>query len=199
MTKLIFDLDGVIITYEKNFAEKYSAEFGVDIGKIYEFFANDYYDCAIGRSALREKIEQYVPLWGWQGDADSLIRYWFDCQSTVDSGLLDLIGLARRSGHECYVASDQDTARSAYVRRLVDFDGAFDGAFFSCDLGATKTETVFFERMLGKLGCAPGEAHFWDDNPKNISTARQASMKAEVYTTYDDFRPAFSDRFVSAS
>ena len=198
MTKLIFDLDGVIITYEMNFAEKYSAEFGVDVGKMYDFFANDYYDCAIGRSALRDKIEKYVPLWGWPGDADSLIGYWFDCQNTVDTGLLDLIGSARRSGHECYVASDQDATRSAYIRSLVDLDGAFDGSFFSCDLGATKTEAAFFERMLGELGCAPTDVYFWDDNPKNVTTARQAKISAELYTAYDDFRPAFTDRFVSA-
>ena len=130
MTKLIFDLDGVIITYEKNFAERYSAEFGVEVGKIYDFFVNDYYDCAVGRSALRDKIERYVPLWGWPGNAEALIRYWFDSQSTVDTGLLNLIGSARRSGHECYVASDQDATRSAYVRSLVDIDGSFDGSFF---------------------------------------------------------------------
>ena len=199
MAKLIFDLDGVIITYEKNFAEAYSAEFGVDVSKIYDFFTYDYHDCAIGRSALPDKIEKYVRLWGWPGDTDSLIRYWFDAQSTVDAGMLDLIGSARQYGHECYVASDQDATRSAYVRSLVDFDGAFDGSFFSCDVGATKTEVIFFERMLGELGCAPGDVYFWDDNPKNVATARQASIKAEVYTAYNDFRPAFSDRFLSVS
>lgn len=199
MSKLIFDLDGVIITYEKNFAEAYSAEFGVDVAKIYQFFANDYYECAIGRSALRDKIERYVSLWGWPGDADSIIRYWFDSQSTVDTRLLDLIGSARRSGHECYVASDQDVTRSTYVRRLVNLDGAFDGSFFSCDVGATKTEVAFFERVLGELSCIPGDVYFWDDNPKNVAVARQAGIRAEVYTAYDDFQPAFSGRFVSAS
>jgi putative hydrolase of the HAD superfamily len=170
MAKLIFDLDGVIITYEKNFAEAYAAEFGVDVANIYYFFANDYHDCAIGRSALRDKIEKYVSLWGWRGDAESLIRYWFDSQSTVDTRLLDLIAAARRSGHECYVASDQDATRSAYVRRLVDLDRAFDGSFFSCDVGATKADGAFFECVLRQLGCVPG----------------------------DDFEPAFSSRFVSA-
>lgn len=199
MTKLVFDLDGVIITYEKNFAESYSADFGIDISKISDFFANDYLDCATGRSVLRDKIERYVSLWGWPGDADSLIRYWFDSQSTVDTGILDLIGLARRSGHECYVASDQDATRSAYVRSLIDLDGAFNGSFFSCDLGTTKTQAAFFERVLGELRCAPGDIYFWDDNPKNVTTARQAGIKAEVYTGYHNFQPAFSERFISAS
>ena len=197
MTKLIFDIDGVIITYEKNFAEVYSSEFGLDISEIYEFFSNDYYDCAIGRSALRDRIERYVSRWGWPGDADSLIQYWFDSQSTVDIRLLDLIGTARQSGHKCYVASDQDTTRSAYVRSLVNIDATFDGSFFSCDLGVTKTEVAFFERILGELGCAPKDLHFWDDNPKNVFVARQAGISADLYTSYDEFRSAFCSQYVS--
>jgi putative hydrolase of the HAD superfamily len=199
MTKLIFDLDGVIITYEKNFAERYSAEFGVEVGKIYDFFATDYHECAVGRSALRDKIKKYIPLWEWPDDADSLIRYWFDSQSTVDTRILDLIGSARRSGHQCYVASDQDVTRSAFVRSLIDLDAAFDGSFFSCDVGATKTEPAFFERVLDEFGRVDDDVYFWDDNSKNVATARQAGIKAEVYTAYDDFRPAFFSRFVSAS
>jgi len=196
MNKLIFDLDGVIITYKKNFAEAYATEFGVDVANIYYFFANDYPDCAIGRSSLRDKIEKYIPAWEWQGDAESLIRYWFDSQSTVDTRLLDLIESARRSGHECYVASDQDSTRSAYVRRLVDFDRAFDGYFFSCDVGATKAEGAFFEYVMDQLGCGPSDVYFWDDNPKNVATARQTGITAEVYTKYDEFEPMFSGRFV---
>lgn len=196
MTKLIFDIDGVIIIYKKNFAEAYSAEFGIDIAKIYEFFAKDYHDCAIGRSDLRDKIERYVSLWEWPGDAESLIQYWFDSQSVVDTRLLDLIGLARDSGHKCYVASDQDTTRSAYVRRLVNVDSTFDGSFFSCDLGVTKTEAAFYEQVLAEIGCVPGEVYFWDDNPKNVAAARQAGLLAEVYTSYDDFRMKFSNQFV---
>jgi putative hydrolase of the HAD superfamily len=197
MTILIFDLDGVIITYKRNFAETYSAEFGVDITKIYEFFANDYHDCAIGQASLRDKIEKYVSLWGWPGNAESLIQYWFDSQSEVDIRLLDIISSARQSGHKCYVASDQDATRSEYVRKLVNIDVAFDGSFFSCDLGSTKTEAAFFERVLGELGCAPADVHFWDDNPKNVAAAKQAGIRAEVYNSFDDFRLAFSSQFVS--
>jgi putative hydrolase of the HAD superfamily len=197
MTKLIFDIDGVIITYTKNFAEKYSSEFGIDIARINAFFVNDYYDCAIGRSDLHDKIERYISQWRWPGDAESLIQYWFDAQSTVDTRLLDLIGSARRSGHQCYVASDQDAIRSAYVRNLVDVDSSFDGSFFSCELGATKTEAAFFERVLGELGCVPQDVYFWDDNPKNVVAARQTGIMAEVYKSYDNFRLAFSNQFVS--
>ena len=199
MKMLVFDLDGVIITYKKNFAETYSAEFGVELGKIYEFFTNDYRDCAVGRSNLRSTIKEYVSLWAWPGDVDSLIQYWFKCQSTVDTRLLKLIESARRSGHMCYVASDQDNIRSEYVRTLVDFESEFDGHFFSCDVGATKTENEFFEHVILKLGCPPANVHFWDDNPKNVATAQQSGLQAEVYTSYDNFQPAFRSRFVSTT
>jgi putative hydrolase of the HAD superfamily len=197
MTKLIFDLDGVVITYEKNFAEAYSAEFGVDTAKIYEFFSNDYYACAIGQASLRDKIEKYIPLWEWQGDAESLIQYWFEKQSKVDTRLLDLIDSARQSGHKCYVASDQDETRSAYVRKLVNVDDAFDGSFFSCDMGITKTEVAFFERMLAELGNTLGDVYFWDDNPKNVKVAKHVGIRAEVYNSFEEFQPMFSSQFIS--
>jgi putative hydrolase of the HAD superfamily len=197
MTKLIFDLDGVIITYEKNFAETYSAEFGVGVEKIYDFFSTDYRACAIGQATLRAAMEKYVALWSWPDDTDSLIKYWFDCQSTVDANILGLIGSAREAGYACYVASDQDAMRSSYVRELIDFDHTFDGRFFSCDLGTTKTDTAFFERMLGELGCAPHEAYFWDDNAKNVTTAQSVGINAEIYRDYTGFEQSFVDRFAA--
>lgn len=195
MSNLIFDLDGVIITYDRNFAETYSAEFGVPVAEIYRFFSDDYRDCAIGRSALPERLGKYIPAWGWSGDADSLIQYWFDCQSTVDTRLVNLIRSAGSAGHECYVASDQDLMRSSYIRKLVDLDSIFSGCFFSCDLGATKAEPAFFEKVLDSLGCPPGDVCFWDDNPQNVAVAKAVGIEAELYTGYDDFWPAFTGRF----
>lgn len=197
MTTLIFDLDGVIITYEKNFAETYSAEFGVGVEKIYDFFSADYHDCAIGRSTLRDALDKYVPLWSWPGDTDSLIGYWFKCQSTVDTKMLELIGSARKSGYACYVASDQDVMRSDFVRGLIDFDNTFDGRFFSCDIGATKTDTAFFEQVLGKLDCSAHDVYFWDDNSKNVTTAKNAGINAEVFRDYAGFEKSFLTRFAA--
>ena len=37
---------------------------------------------------------------------------------------------------------------------------------------------AFFESVLGELGCAPGDVYFWDDNPENVTTARQMGIKA---------------------
>ena len=198
MSNLAFDLDGVLITYQKNFAESYSEEFGIDIEKIYEFFSNDYYDCAVGRSALPEKIEKYISPWKWPGDADALIKYWFDRQSTIDERLIALIRSARSAGNKCYAASDQDAMRSAYIRNLLDIDSIFDGCFFSCELGATKADLKFFERILDSLQCAPAEINFWDDNPKNIATAKKSGINAEVYTSYDDFQTSFCQRFCAS-
>ena|ERR1700678_2924045 len=195
MSNLVFDLDGVLITHKKNFAESYSAEFGIPTSKIYDFFANDYYDCAVGRAALPDKIAKYIEPWRWTGDANSLIDYWFACQSTVDDRLVALIGSARAAGNKCYAASDQDAMRSAYIRSLIDLDSVFNDCFFSCELGVTKAEPEFFERVLDSLRSAPADVNFWDDNPKNVATAEKSGINAEVYTSYDDFLIPFSHRF----
>lgn len=195
MSKLVFDLDGVIITYEKNFAETYAAEFGLDVAAIYKFFSDDYRDCAVGRSNLSDKIAKYIPAWNWPGDSDSLITYWFDCQSAVDVKLIELIGESKSAGHTCYVASDQDFARSRYVRRLFDFESVFNACFFSCELGTTKTDPLFFQHVLSLLGGPASEVYFWDDNPQNVATAQQLGINAELFVTYKDFEPSFSERF----
>lgn len=195
MSKLIFDLDGVIITYDRNFAETYSVEFGVPVTEIYRFFSDDYPDCAIGQADLPKRIEKYISAWRWPGDADSLIQYWFDCQNTVDTRLVSLIRSAGSAGHECYVASDQDYMRSSYIRNMVDLDSIFAGCFFSCDLKATKTEPVFFEKVLDSLECTPEDVYFWDDNPQNVTVAKTLGIRAELYSGYKDFWPVFTSYF----
>jgi putative hydrolase of the HAD superfamily len=191
MSKLIFDLDGVIITYKKNFAETYSAEFGIAVEEIYRFFSNDYHDCAIGQSNLSDKIEKYISDWKWPGDAASLIKYWFDCQRTIDNDLIELIKVAKSGGDECYIASDQDVIRSKYIRGLFDFESVFNRCFFSYELGVTKADVIFFERILESLNCSPNEVYFWDDNPKNVATAKKVGIDARLYTSFEDFLPSF--------
>lgn len=193
MSNLIFDLDGVIITYEKNFAQKYSEEFGVDIAEIYKFFSNDYHDCAIGQGNLIEKIGKYVQHWQWPGDAQSLVKYWFDCQSTVDERILNLIKDASNSGYKCYAASDQDVMRSSYLKELIDLNSYFDKCFFSCDMGVTKTNIVFFENIINSLQCSSRDIYFWDDNPKNVETARLLGINAQIYSSFNEFFSSFSN------
>lgn len=195
MSKLLFDLDGVIITYQNNFAQTYSDEFGIPADAIYQFFSEDYYRCAIGQRDLLEALESYITPWHWTGDAQSLAQYWFDCQNTVDHRMLDLIQQARACGHECSIASDQDHLRTQYIRGLLDVDSIFTTCFFSCDVGATKTEATFFEHVLDSLRCEAHEIYFWDDNPKNVHAAEQAGLHAELYTRFDGFRRSFAGRF----
>ncbi|MBF6150343.1 HAD family hydrolase [Nocardia nova] len=184
---LIFDLDGVVITYEKIFAESYSQKYGIDVSKVQEFFVGEYYGCAIGIDSLVESIEKYLTAWNWPGSASSLIDYWFDCHSRVDADLLRAIGSARSAGCECYVASDLDRTRAVYVSRLLDIENNFDGRFFSCEIGAVKTEPRFFDAVLTVLECDPEWIWFWDDNHRNVATARTRGVNARLYTGYRDF------------
>jgi len=195
MSKLVFDLDGVIITYEKNFAETYAAEFNLDVAMIYKFFSEDYRDCAIGRSNLADEIARYLPAWKWPGDSASLIAYWFDCQSQINVKLIELIEESKSAGHTCYIASDQDFIRSQYICALFDVDSLFDACFFSCDLGVTKTDPLFFRHVLSRLGDRATDVYFWDDNPDNVATAQRLGINAELFVTYEAFEPSFSERF----
>lgn len=191
MRKLIFDLDGVIIVYAKNFAETYSEQFGISSEEIYKFFRDDYYDCAVGKSNLSDKIEKYIQPWGWTGSVEDLIQYWFSCQSKVDVRLLESIQKARCFGHQCYIASDADAMRLEFVKKLIDLDIIFNGCFFSCEMGVVKTEIEFFNQVIKALRCQPEQVSFWDDNAANVNLARSIGITAELYTGYEQFSSSF--------
>jgi len=198
MSCLVFDLDGVVITFEKNFAETYSQEFSIPINEIYEFFSNDYYDCAVGKAQLASRISNYSEKWKWPGSTEDLIDYWFNCQSQVDTRMIEHIKAARNSGHLCFAASDQDEMRSNFIQRILNMDELFDGFFFSFEVGAMKTERVFFEHLVNQLPCLANEIFFWDDNPKNVQTAKEVGINAETYSDFERFSDEFSERFVKS-
>lgn len=192
MSALLFDLDGVIITFEKNFAETYSEEFGVPLGEIYQFFSNDYFDCAIGRRDLPDALEKYRAEWKWPGDVNSLIDYWFKCQSNIDRRMISLIQAASRAGHRCFLASDQDVTRCAYIRRILDVDSLFNQCFFSCEVEATKTQSLFFEKVIGAVDSDPANIFYWDDNIQNVKTAESVGLNALLFTSFEEFEAPFS-------
>ncbi len=48
-------------------------------------------------------------------------------------------------------------------------------------------DRAIYEHAIAGAGVASEEALFLDDRPENIEGARQAGMKAELFTTWEDF------------
>ena len=86
------------------------------------------------------------------------------------------------------LASDNERNRAQYLMEEVNSRDEFDEAFFSCDLGVTKSDPRFFEMVAKKLEVEPEQIEYWDDDPKNVEVARKVGIDGNVYTDFEDFR-----------
>src|SRR5262249_57019733 len=69
---------------------------------------------------------------------DEVLSSWREIE--VDQDVAALIHELRAEGVRCYLATNQQNMRAAYMRKTLDYDDLFDGQFFSCDMGVAKPD-----------------------------------------------------------
>ena len=185
---LIFDADGVLINGDI-FSKRFSKEYNIDINKINPFFDGPFKDCLVGKADLKEAIVPYLEEWGWKDGVDSFLEYWFSTEHSIDQGLIDYIQEYRKNGIKCVMATNQEKYRAEYMFNKIGFINSFDKMYVSAHLGHTKTNTQFFEKLVSELtDIKKDEILFWDDDIKNINTAKEFGINAELYITFEDFK-----------
>lgn len=107
---------------------------------------------------------------------DDLLELWE--QVDGDDEAIELVREVTASGVTCVLATNQQDHRKAYLRRRFGYDDVFARSFYSCDLGATKPEPAYFERLLDQLNVAAELVGFVDDNHANVSTALELGIRA---------------------
>jgi putative hydrolase of the HAD superfamily len=196
---LLFDVDGVIVGSE-SFSLSLERDYGITREMITPFFKEKFYACLIGRADLKECLKDYLHKWGWQQSVNAFLAYWFQCEHNIDESLLDAVQGMRQQGIRCCLATNQEKYRTQYMLTRMGFAEKFDGVFSSAQLGYTKSDKSFFEKMLRSLpGIQPDEMLFWDDTQQNVDVARELGLNAEVYTDFDDFAQKTAEYFLPAS
>lgn len=80
----------------------------------------------------------------------------------------------------CYFVTDQEKYRAQYLQSH-GIDKHFDGSFYSCNLGYTKNEKEFFQKILDQLHLSPQEVMYRDDEEENVSVATELHIDAKLY------------------
>ena len=70
------------------------------------------------------------------------------------------------------------------------FMSLFKTRTMSYETGHAKPEPEIYEIALAKMGAAPEDVLFLDDNPVNVAAARELGINAVVFTGIDDARAA---------
>lgn len=189
---LLLDADGVaIVPREKYFSDRYSEEFGVPKDLIMPFFKNEFNDCLVGKRELREvfKEQNLLEKWGWKGSLDELLKYWWAGENTRFEEVLTFVQGLRSQGVKCYLTTDQEKNRAEYILEGMGLVKDLDGAFFSYQLGARKTDTLYWQKLLQELDNPnPADVEFWDDDEENVAAAKAFSIDAHFFTNLEDFK-----------
>jgi len=184
---LLLDADGVVLKKQSYFSEVYSKEYNVSLEKIIPFFRNEFLDCQLGKIDIKEVLPKYLKEWGWQKSVDDFLQYWFESSTIVDKEVENKVQEIRALGTKCYLVTDQEKYRAEYLRKNLYFEKKFDGCFFSCEIGYSKSSPEFFKVVFKQLELNPSDIIFLDDEEKNIVVAEQLGIKATLYTGFLNF------------
>jgi len=105
---------------------------------------------------------------------------------TLRPFMLDCADRLRAAGIRTAILSDQ-THWLDELDRSLSFSGHFDMVINSFHHGLSKKEAAFFKLALDRMGVAPGQSIFIDDNPDNVAVAVSLGMAGIHYAGRERF------------
>jgi putative hydrolase of the HAD superfamily len=188
MKILLLDADGVALKKKGYFSEHFANEYNVPVEDILPFIKNEYRLCQRGKADLKEELINYLPKWKWEGSTDSFLEYWFKTDTEADPEVFELVEQFKAKGIRCHLATDQEQYRAAYIHEELGFNTKLDGCFFSYELGSSKSESAFFEKVIETQGVEPDDITYFDDDEENVAVAKSKGIDARYYTSIDDLK-----------
>jgi putative hydrolase of the HAD superfamily len=177
---VILGADGVLINGER-FAVVLSRELDVDPAKEKEFFTTTFQDCLVGKADLKESVAPYLSSFGWSGDVETFLEFWFKSEHSLNEELMGYVDELRNLGIKVILATNQEKYRTGYMLKHMGFDGKFDAIYSSAHLGLKKPSHEFYKKILSDMQLMPEETIFWDDEEKNIQGAKEVGIHAEMF------------------
>jgi putative hydrolase of the HAD superfamily len=189
ITTALFDIDGVVTTKRQELhSERFIREYHAPGEEVKAFFVQEFPACLTGDADLKQVISPYLKKWNWNGSVEDFLQYWFMSEPGIDERVIGMIEKLRDMTIECYLASEQEKYRAAYLLRLGGLVDKVDGAYFTSVLGVRKKSTEFYEKILKRLSVPAEEVVFWDDDELNVVAAKQTGITAYFYTEFALFK-----------
>ncbi len=185
---LLIDADDVLINQER-FSVALARDFGISLKTTKEFFTGSFQDCIVGKADLKKAVSPYLEGWGWHKGVDTFLNLWFEREYTINQELFDSIKDLKEKGVNCYLATNQEKYRVAYMLEKMGLNSVFDKAFASFNLGYKKPSQDFFAEIFKNFeNIKKEEILFWDDKAENIEAAKDFGIHAEIYASVHDFK-----------
>lgn len=189
MIKVII-FDGVgLITHQEPLSIALVRDYGFSMEKMLPFFTGPLQECVAGRADLKEIFPTYLNEWGWDKGVDAMLDYWFTRDHKIDTEMVSYIENLKRKGIKCFLATNQEKNRYAYMLDKMNFAEIFDKTYCSAHFGCKKPNQNFYQKIFDDLGSIKKEEIlFWDDKLENVEGAKKFGIQVEHYTTFENFK-----------
>lgn len=181
---LLLDADGVVQENPPGWLEELRAY--VDPARADAFVADLFAEeqpAMVGDRRFASVVEEVAARWGILDRVDELLGHW--CRVLPSPEVVALVRRLRAGGLPCHLASNQNDHRAAHLRGPLGYDELFDATYFSCDVGALKSDPAYFSRVVSSLGLPAGRLMFVDDKDEFVEVARSCGLRASRWTTAD--------------
>lgn len=187
---VIFDADGMVLQNKTDiFSNRLHQEYQVPLEKILPFFKNEFQKCLVGEADLKEELEKYIPEWNWKKSIDELLQFWFEHESVVDQNIIDSIEELQSKGISCYLATNNEKYRTQFLSENLHLKNSFQKIFSSSTLGYKKPQPEFWGCIFEQLSpLEKKDILVWDDDEKNVLSARTFGFQAEQYTDFEHYQ-----------
>jgi len=186
---ILLDADGVAIRKrERFFSERFAERYHIPLAEIMPFFKNEMRQTFVNKADLKEVLLPYLKTWKWEGSVDEFLAYWFAEESPRDEIVIAYVQDLRAKGVRCYLATDREKYWAHYLLETTGLKNAFDGFFFSYDVGHEKDSADYFLEVSRRLGLPPTEVSYWDDDQKNVDVAQSVGIDAHFWTDLSEFK-----------
>ncbi len=118
---------------------------------------------------------------------ERMVRHEVGFWNHFDARVFAWIDQLRVSGYTVGILSNLPHPLADALRATPGFLEHFDHVTLSCDLRLFKPQAGIYLHSVRGLGVAPEETLFIDDKQENVDGARAVGMKAELFTTWEEF------------
>lgn len=179
---VVFDMDGVIRHWSRQYLTDAEERLGLPSGSISEAaFADPLFgEAMVGTHT----VEEWSALIGAavaeqvEGcDADEVAAVWMASSWEVDDAVLAIVRSLRAAGTTTALFSNASTKLEADLAEM-ELSDAFDVVANSSRMGAVKPDVDAFRRVGEMVGSTPERTLFVDDRPENVAGAIESGWHA---------------------
>jgi 2-haloacid dehalogenase len=141
---------------------------------------------AIEEAAARHP--EYRPL------IQAYFERWAEMMAGEIEGAVAILEELKGAGYELHALTNWSAETFPHARVRFSFLERFETILVSADVGLIKPDPAIFRLLLERIGRAPAECIYIDDNPKNVAAAAALGFDAIAFQSAPQLRAALADR-----